>query len=50
MDFMKCWDCSPPIQPWVITVLSAITLLFVWQSMRPQRRPHWWRSVRKHVR
>jgi hypothetical protein len=41
------WECSPPIQPAVLLLLGAVVVLFVWQSLRPPRRPDWWRSGRR---
>ncbi|MBW3571030.1 MAG: hypothetical protein KY467_07980 [Gemmatimonadetes bacterium] len=50
MDFVKCWSCGPaPLYPVVMIVLGAAILLFVWKSLRPPRRPDWWRSGRHRI-
>lgn len=45
MDFVKCWYCGPPpLYPYVMALLGALILLWVWKSVRPPRQPDWWRA------
>jgi hypothetical protein len=50
MDFIKCFDCPTSMQPWVIWVLSAVVVLFVWRSIRKPRQPDWWHGRRNGER